>query len=200
MPTKKPDIHRLLTLQRMLLAFRAIERILPIPPSIDKMENDVEHSYSLAMTAWFLASYFPHLDRDRLIRLALAHDLIEIHSGDTYAYHDNPELATKAERETAALEKLARDWPDWPEITEHIADYQSHSSEEAKFVYALDKLMPALMDYINEGRAWRHLGISFEDFMHEKEKKMPVSPDVYAYYQELLAILSKTPELFAAKH
>lgn len=36
-----------------------------------------------------------------------------------------------------------------------IHDYKTKDSPEAKFVYALDKLHPTLIDYTNEGRGWR---------------------------------------------
>jgi putative hydrolase of HD superfamily len=82
---KKPDIHRLIAFEELLLRFRTIERMIPLPFSSQENENDAEHSYALAMTAWFLAPHFPHLDRDEVIRMALAHDLVELYAGDTFA-------------------------------------------------------------------------------------------------------------------
>jgi putative hydrolase of HD superfamily len=69
-------------------------------------ENDTEHSYNLAMTAWYLAAYFPELDKNKLIRYALVHDLVEIHAGDTFAFGDAKHIASKSEREAAALNQL----------------------------------------------------------------------------------------------
>jgi 5'-deoxynucleotidase YfbR-like HD superfamily hydrolase len=70
----KPDIHRLIELQKLLLQFQSIERVVHVPDNFE-YENDTEHSYNLTITAWFLAQYFPHLDRDKVIRFALVHDL-----------------------------------------------------------------------------------------------------------------------------
>src|ERR1044072_2015223 len=95
----KPDINRLIELQTALLQFRAIKRTIHIPPGLEELENDTEHSYNLAILGWFLAGSFPELNRDRIIRLGLAHDLIELHAGDTYAYSDDAALSTKAVRE-----------------------------------------------------------------------------------------------------
>jgi putative hydrolase of HD superfamily len=193
----KPDISRLIQLQQLLLEFRAIERRLHIPPGLDKFENDAEHSYALAMTAWYLAPHFPKLDRDLLLRYALAHDLVEVHAGDTYAYSDNVTLEQKRKRETKAVERLAADWQDWPDMVEAVQAYETRADEESKFIYALDKIIPALMDYMNEGRGWRHNGITFPMFVEEKNKKIPISPDINAYCQELIAILESQQHLFA---
>jgi putative hydrolase of HD superfamily len=182
--------------QKLLLEFRAIERKVHIPPGLDVFENDVEHSYSLAMMAWFLAGYFPKLDVGKAIQLALAHDLVEVHAGDTFSYAEEHILAGKEEREAAALKKLAAEWRDFPCLIKNIEDYKARKSPEAKFVYALDKLIPALIDYMNEGRGWRHLGISFTDFCAEKDKKIPISPEIQKYSQELIAILDKQQHLF----
>lgn len=149
---KKPDIHRLLEFQRLLYTLRGIKRSISFPPRLDDFENDAEHSYSLAMNAWFLAGHFPKLNRDICVRIALAHELVEIYAGDTYAYSDQATIDQKKVREEAAVEKLWADWPDFPELIEAIEDYEERNTEEAKFVYALDKLLPALLNYLNEGR------------------------------------------------
>jgi len=117
-----------------------------IPNQLDQKENDVEHSYALAMAGWFLAPYFPHLDESKIIRYALAHDLVEIHAGDTFAYGEQQHIDTKKAREQAAAEQLSREWPDFPDLHEAIRDYEERADAEAKFVYALDKIMPALMN------------------------------------------------------
>lgn len=67
---QQPNIARLIEFQRLLLKFRAIERKLYLPPETNKLENDVEHSYVLAMMAWYVGSYFPELDNNLLIRLS----------------------------------------------------------------------------------------------------------------------------------
>jgi 5'-deoxynucleotidase YfbR-like HD superfamily hydrolase len=184
-------------LQQLLLDFRAIERQLHIPPGTDTFENDAEHSFALAMTAWYLAPHFPKLDRDLLIRYALAHDLVEVHAGDTYAYSDEATLAEKRKREAKAVAQLDRDWPDWPDMVKTIHTYEKRADEESKFIYALDKVIPALVDYLNEGRGWRNRGITFAMFVEEKNKKVPLSPSINEYCQQLITILDTKQHLFA---
>ena len=195
----KPDIQRLLEFQRLLLQFQAIERKLHVPPGTNINENDAEHSYGLAMLGWYLAQYFPELYRDRIIRIALAHDIVEIHAGDTYSYSNQEVLDDKEAREKLATEKLAAEWQDFPEMLEAIHDYKDKGSREAKFVYALDKLHPALIDYINEGKGWRELGITAAMFRTEKDKKVPISPEVNDYMDQLHELLAPQLHLFASE-
>jgi putative hydrolases of HD superfamily len=193
----KPDISRLAELHDFLLQFQMIKRGT-YHPSTKERESDVEHSYYLAMAGWMLAPHFD-LDTSKVIRLALAHDLVEVHSGDTPAYGDQKHVASKDDREHAALEKLTREWADFPDMLACIEDYKHKSSEEAKFVYALDKVMPAIMSYLGEGYAWKIQNITIDDFIAEKEKKIPRDSPIYPYYEELLAVLRDKPHYFYQK-
>ncbi len=197
-PVKKPDMQRLIELQEMILAFHAVDRKVFIPPSIDKAENDIDHSYSLAMLAWFLTPSFPHLDQAKIIQLCLAHDVIEVYSGDTFSY-DNKAIVGKGDREHQAFLKLKEDWADLSDLIASIVEYENRETAEAKFTFALDKLQPAIMDYLNEGRVWHRLNITFSKFVAEKEKKVLVSPEIYEYYKELREILDDKLHLFPAE-
>lgn len=192
---KKPSTNRLIELQEMLLKFQAIERFTHNPQDTTKRENDVEHSYHLAMAAWLLAPHF-NLDAGKSIQIAMAHDLVEVYSGDTFVYGADNELGTKHDREHQALEQLKQEWPDFTEMVACIEEYKTKSSEEAKFVYALDKVMPIILDLLSKGIIWRDHKVTIDQFIAEKERKIPKSSPVYAYYQDLLEMLRQTPEYF----
>ena len=191
----KPNIQRLIDLQEMLLAFHAVDRKVFIPPTVDKAENDIDHSFSLAVMAWFLSPSFPQLDVGRMLKLCLAHDMVEIHAGDTFSYDSKASL-DQQDREYKAFKKLGKEWADFPGLTQAITEYEERQTEEAKFVYALDKIQPAIMDYLNEGRIWHKLGITFAKFVGEKEKKIQVSPEITDYYHQLRDILEQNLHLF----
>lgn len=192
----KPDIHRLLELQRLLAQFSNVDRVTHRKHGDTFVqENDTEHSYNLAMTAWFLAGQFPELDRDLVIRIALVHDLVEIHAGDTYVYADQATLATKSEREAAALKQLTEDWADFEDIISHIQEYENRTSNEAKFVYALDKIMPIMLIYIHNGYTWKKEGITAKQLDKIKRDKVALSPEIKPYYDELYQLLTDSPHL-----
>jgi putative hydrolase of HD superfamily len=187
--TLTPSVERLLELQQLLLVFRNIKRVIHIPGATEERENDSEHSYSLAMVAWFLAQHFPHLDRDKIIRLALAHDLVEIHAGDTFFYADEAVLSGKKEKEQKAYEQIKNDWPDFPQVTEVIKEYEDLQTPESRFVYALDKIMPILMIYLAEGHTWKKEQITFDMLQSKKKAKVALSPEIDEYYQQLILML-----------
>jgi putative hydrolase of HD superfamily len=193
---QQPDIHRLIELQKLLLEFQKVDRFLFIPGRGERHENDIEHSYNLAMCAWFLSQYFPELNRDEVIRYALVHDMVEIHAGDTMIFHNPEGMASKQQREEAALEKLGEDWKDFPEMTAQLHGYEQKDTPEARFVYALDKVMPAMMNLLQGGTVWRKHKVTFDDFRDAKEAKIKLAPEVWPYYEQLRDILAKQQELF----
>jgi putative hydrolases of HD superfamily len=194
----KPDIHRLLAFQQLLLKFREVQRVTHVPDT-HEAENDTEHSYNLALTAWFLAEYFPALDKDQLIRFALVHDLVEVYAGDTYIYADASIIATKKARETKALQQLEKEWPDFPDMLAAIHAYETRGSDEAKFIYALDKIMPIMVIFLSGGYTWKKEGIT-HDLLHEvKQHKVAVSPEIESYYNQLYQLLLDNTHLFGSK-
>jgi putative hydrolase of HD superfamily len=62
-----------------------IDRGVPV----ELAESVAEHSFQTALIAWLAASDDPTLDRDRVLKLALVHDLPEALVGDMTPYHSN---------------------------------------------------------------------------------------------------------------
>lgn len=193
----KPDIRRLIEFHAFLNQFAEIERVVHVKRRGQiLLESDTEHSYNAAMTAWFLAEHFPELDQSKVLKLALVHDLVEVHAGDTFIFAEQELLDSKKEREAAAQKTLAAEWPDFPGLHEAIEEYESLATPEACFVYALDKLMPMITVYLNDGVTWREKEMALERIDQEKSFKMKAAPEVYAYWEELHKILLTHPEMF----
>lgn len=196
----KPDIHRLLDLQYLLLAFNNVDRVVHRKHKENIVfENDTEHSYNLAMTAWFLSQWFPELNKDLILRYALVHDIVEVHAGDTFSYGTAEELASKADREEKALEQLREEWADFSDLTSTITVYESLENNEAKFVYALDKIMPILVIFIHEGYSWKKHNITAELLYKSKIDKVAKSPEILPYFHELYELLLEHPEIIAKR-
>jgi putative hydrolase of HD superfamily len=69
-----------------------------VPP--DEVESVADHSLLTALVAWLAAAMDPALDRDRVLKLALVHDLAEALTGDPPPY-DSADVPDRAD--TAAL-------------------------------------------------------------------------------------------------
>jgi putative hydrolase of HD superfamily len=178
---------RLLDLQTMLNQFLDIERMIYLPDGkrTDRRETDTEHSYHLAMLAWYTCGVFPHLDKNKVIQYSLAHDLVEIHAGDVMALgRTKAEQQTKEKNEALALKKLQQEWPDFKDMTDTIETYEAQGDAEAVFVKALDKILPILHQIMTEGKTWKKYDTQRTTVIDLKDDKTEPSEEVTAIWQE----------------
>jgi putative hydrolases of HD superfamily len=197
MATTQLNLQDMIRFSQLILRFQNVVRAIHLPDRAHK-ENDAEHSYHLAMMAWYLnSSAGLGLDTDRLVRYALAHDLVEAYAGDVNAL-DLEARRYKAHREAEALRRIKYEFPEATELVSAVVEYELLSDEEARFIYALDKLMPALMIYLDGGRTWLENGQSYELIQRCQADRIALSDPVNRLYEQLCEILTSRPELFSA--
>lgn len=190
-----PSVERIAELQQFIADFSRIERMIELADT-GRKENDVEHSFGLALTSWFLAPKIaPELSLEKILCYALAHDTVEVHAGDTFVFAPKEELATKSDRENAALVQLRKDWPDFPAMVDAAEAYKNKANEEAKFVKAVDKILPVLMVNLGEKATfWQRHKITLEMEVQDKVS-LKVSDAFAPYYERLIEWLSN-PDYF----
>lgn len=181
---------------KLITDFGKVERVIYFPGT-DRWENDQEHSYSLAMIAWYLAeSNKLSLNVEKILKYALVHDLVEVFAGDTYIYGDPEHLSSKEEREAEAAKRLIEAHPEFQELHATIAEYMRHEDAESKFVYALDKILPVLLIHSDGGRTWKEEKVTLEMLVSHKASKVSVSPEIQRYFEELIEMLSGESQMF----
>lgn len=139
-----------LDLCKVTMRFARIERVPRFDDS--QRESDVEHSYMLSLVAPELAKalHLP-LDSGLLSQYAIVHDLIELKTGDVATFSISPEeLAAKEASEHDALEELINELP--PYTGWLVRKYESQSDPESRFVRAVDKLLPLVVDILGDGQ------------------------------------------------
>lgn len=124
-------------------------------------ENSAEHSWHLATAVVVMESWANEpVDLPRAVKMALAHDIVEIDAGDTLVY-DLAGCADKQEREERAARRLFGMLP--PELEREFTnlwrDYEALACPESRFVLALDRFLPILANFQTGGRAWRENNI-----------------------------------------
>lgn len=183
-------IQPFLNALRLLHDFQKVERVIFVPES-DRNENDVEHSYLLAMLAWQMAEMVaPHLSREKVLKYALVHDLVEVYAGDTFFYDTKTDVfRDKKEREHAAMLRITEEKILSDEIRASLVAYETREDAEACFVYALDKLLPTMSIYLDGGRTWKACGIGFHQMQTLKREKISCSPEILALFDALIEIL-----------
>ena len=182
----------------LLHKFRAIERVL-LMNNNDRNENDVEHSFSVALLGWYINdTQHLGLNVEKILKYALIHDLVEVHAGDTFFYQkDSKAIADKKHREEKAAKQLQKEFPEFPELHNLIAAYEKREDKESKFIYALDKVEPILSIYLDGGRTWRRDKVTLDMIKTTKKSKVEVDPTINALFDETVSRLTqKEEELF----
>ena len=111
-------------------------------------------------------------------------------------------LKSKEVREAKALKHVKKHFARFPWIARTIEEYESHKSNEAKFVWAVDKILPLLMRKLEEERYYIENGITkqhFDEGLVNHRKKAHAHPKIGEYYKQLLEIFEAHPEYFHKK-
>lgn len=195
------EIEDLFRFNKLLNDFRGVERQIHIQGD-ERKENDAEHSYGLAMFAWYIVSSKKlSLDLDKVIRYALAHDLVEVYAGDVFffkSFQDEKVRKIKKEKEAEACVRITKEFPEFKELHNTMIAYERREDVESRFVYALDKILPILNIYQAGGRTWREHKVTLEMLLNGKREKVALDPEIKKYFDELVQILKQhEKELFA---
>lgn len=126
-----------------------------IPP--EQCESVAEHIYNMTMLAWWLVDGpFAHLDRDRVIRMVLAHELGEIYTGDiTPGDRMSPEEKHRQERE--GLIRVVSKLPRGEEYLTLWEEFEAGDTPEARFVRQVDRLEMAFQASVYETQGYGRL-------------------------------------------
>lgn len=188
--------NQIYNLVKLLTEFQLVDRGVVVPGT-NRKENDTEHSYNLALAAWLIIEKdnLP-LDLNLSLKYALVHDLVEVYAGDSFAL-DPKQVAKKAEKEQDALQLIAAD-PITMNLVSYIEDYEGLKNEEAKFIYSLDKLMPAFGVLYGKELIWKNHGMNQSDWEDKFRVKIEVSKFTKPYLDFVISEQKAHPELFVA--
>ncbi len=127
-----------------------------------RQENSAEHSWHLAMTALALAPFADEpVDLERVVKILLVHDIVEIDAGDVFIY-DAEARAAIAVAEQEAADRIFAMLPD-PEgrdLRSAWDEYEARETPEAKFAYSCDRLQPLMLNLAIGGGSWNRHGIT----------------------------------------
>ncbi|MBW6467183.1 MAG: HD domain-containing protein [Brevefilum sp.] len=128
-----------------------------------RQENTAEHSWHAALSALILAPYANEpVDVDKVIRMLLIHDLIEIEAGDTFAYDQPDVLARQEQLEIDAAQVVFGKMrsPLREELRALWDEFEARVTPESKFAKAIDRFMPIYSNIHNGGEIWLKHGVS----------------------------------------
>jgi putative hydrolases of HD superfamily len=131
-------------------------------------ENSGEHSWHLALYALVLADQAaPGVSIDRVIRMLLIHDLVEIDVGDVPIHSLNGQahasMATQA-AETKAADRIFGLLP--PDLGAPLRalweEFEAGDSADARFAKSLDRVQPVMANLMSGGGTWTTYSVTFE--------------------------------------
>ncbi|TQI82055.1 putative hydrolase of HD superfamily [Serratia fonticola] len=148
-----------------------------------RQENSAEHSWHFAIAALSLAPYAGEgVDIQRVIQMALLHDIVEIDAGDVFVY----DLAAREaihDQEVAAAKRLFGLLPE-PQreyFTALWQEYEDGESADARFALVLDRSMPMLMNLHNEGQSWVENNVSLEQVIKRNSMIADIHPELWKH-------------------
>ncbi len=191
--------HSLENLEKLLTLLHEVQRVKRVArrPDEQEMTNTAEHTFELAMMCWYIASTNKlDLNLEKILKYALAHDVIEAYAGDTYLF-DEEARKTKVAREAAALERLEKEFPEFPDFLSTIHEYEQRNTPESKFVYATDKLIDPLDASMEKIQSiWKDKNVSWDTMIASKKDKIALSDTISIYWKKLVAKLESKKDFF----
>lgn len=161
MPLTNNDPVNIEEVTQFLLELDALKRVnrRSYVTETDRLENSAEHSWHLAMACWSIAELFQlEVNHEKLLKLALVHDLGEIDAGDTFLYADTRSEAPIKERE-GIVRLQAHNGNGIANLLEVWDEQETGSSPETQLLKAIDRLLPFLLNLNTGGKTWSDHGV-----------------------------------------
>lgn len=156
----------------------------------NQVESVADHSLFVALLAFFLSDQEDeNLDKFKVIKMALIHDLAESVVGDITPT-DGVSLKEKFRLEVDALESLLKPLPMAEELLALWHEFENGDSAEAKFVRRLDKLEMVMQ----AARYETETGADLERFFTGVSTLFDEGEMTPALYQLLLESRKAAPE------
>lgn len=121
-----------------------------------RRENSGEHSWHIALYALVLADHAaPGVNIDRVIRMLILHDLVEIDAGDT-PIHADDDPAAMALIEARAADRIFGLLPAdiGAELRAIWEEFEAAETPDAIFAKSLDRVQPVMHNIASGGGTW----------------------------------------------
>ncbi len=129
-----------------------------------RRENSAEHSWHIMLYALVLAEHADSgVSIDRVLRMLLLHDLVEIDAGDA-PIHGQVDQAAMAAKEAAAAERLFGLLPpdQGREFRALWDEFEAAETSDARFAKAVDRFQTPIANLANGGGTWHEYAVTLE--------------------------------------
>ena len=146
-----------------------LKSILRQSPLVNRTrkENSAEHSWYLGMFTLVLSDYAVDVDRTKVLRMLLIHDIVEIDSGDAPIHAVGIDRDAVEHAERRAAERIFGLLPasQRQDLLETWLEFEAAETPSARFAKALDRLQPLFLNTLTDGGTWTENGVTKQQVM-----------------------------------
>jgi len=149
-----------------------------------RAENSAEHSWHLTLYALVLADQAgPEVDINRVIKMLILHDLVEIDAGDNPIFGDYDAADMEAQEQIAADRIFGLLPPDLRDDLRGIwEEFEAAVSPSARFAKSLDRFQPPMQNLASGGGSWTDYNVSEAQIEEKVGSKIAIgAPALWAY-------------------
>tara|TARA_R110002124_G_scaffold19694_6_gene78556 strand:+ start:1894 stop:2340 length:447 start_codon:yes stop_codon:yes gene_type:complete len=108
-----------------------------------------------------------NIDVDRVIRMLLIHDIVEIDAGDTPIHGGAMNASDQDAKEKLAADRIFGMLPPGQAANLKILwlEFEAAETNDAKFAKSLDRLQPLVHNIETDGGTWKDAGVTFEQVL-----------------------------------
>lgn len=127
-------------------------------------ENSGEHSWHIALYAMVMAEHArTPINIDRVIKMLLIHDLVEIDAGDNPIHGDHDPAEMEAIEQAAATRIFGLLPDDQAQTFRALWDeFEAAQSDDAVFAKSIDRVQPVVANLETGGRSWVDYAVTRE--------------------------------------
>ncbi|EJL6390898.1 HD domain-containing protein [Vibrio vulnificus] len=165
-------LNEQLALLMELDKLKSVLRRTRVKSADKRLENSAEHSWHVALMALLMEEHANEpVNICRVVKMLLLHDVVEIDAGDTFVY-DAVASKQQAEKELAAAQRLFGMLPadQGEELLQLWLEFEAAQTADAKFGKALDRIIPMLLNYHNQGQSWQEHGVTRQQALTVNQK------------------------------
>ncbi|MEM6887711.1 MAG: HD domain-containing protein [Pseudomonadota bacterium] len=155
-----------------------------------RFENSAEHSWHVMLFALVLAEEAgPGVQIDRVLKMLLIHDIVEIDAGDT-PLHGGVDVSAQRDAEAAAADRLFGLLPtnQAAEFRALWDEFEAAETADSQFAKSIDRIQTPLSNLANGGGSWRDYDVSFDQI--KARVGVPIArgaPGLWSWIQPRLA-------------
>ncbi len=160
----------------------------------NRYENSAEHSWHISLTAQILHEYaVEKVNISRVMSMLLIHDIVEIDTGDMFAFSDATDLAEQEDKELAAARRIFGLLPEKQFQTFQLLwiEFENAESIDARFAKAMDRVLPLLQNMRNEGGSWTRHDIAKSQVLERNKYLKGLAPQLWLYVSKQIDLAVK---------